>query len=64
MLKKRDAYEERHGKLYEGWSEQMRSAAGGKGAGRGKGEKADRDTSRLQKDKEGNVLPTSKVGCN
>ena len=42
----------------------MRSVAGGKGAGRGKGEKTDKDTSRVQKDKAGKVLPTSKVGCN
>ena len=60
MLKKRDAYEEKNGKLYENWNN--RSAGGGAGAGRGA--KPERDTSKLQKDKDGKVLPTGQVGCN
>ena len=61
MLKKKELYEAKHCKGYEQW--QQRSVAGGKGSGKGKGAKGERDTSHLQKDKDGKVLPTEKVGC-
>ena len=63
MLKKRNEYEQKNGNLYEGWAEKVHALAGGKSAGKGDG-KPVRDTSHLQTDEAGNVLPLSKVGCN
>ena len=57
MLAKRDVYEAKNGKLYENWP--SRSAAGGKGTGKG-----DKTAREKQKGPDGKDLPISEVGCN
>ena len=59
MVQMRNDFEAKNGKEYLNWP--PRSAAGGKGAG--KGEKGEKPAKPLQKDTEGNVLPVSRVGC-
>ena len=63
MLKKRDDYEKKNGREYVGWAEKVK-AMFSKGGGKGASEKKPKNKDDLMKDKDGNILPLDKVGCN